>query len=124
MDSLNPSNSVGIDLGILNYIHTSDGKTVDWLNLEGEYERLRRAHRHSRGADGFDNYEIQTSRSGEGQTRHPPESTGLPAQNNDVFAATTISVSRRTNVSRRHERPKRSEQEPVRVGWSPCITPL
>ena len=42
VDELDASNSVGIDLGILNYIHTSDGKTVDWLNLEDDYECLRR----------------------------------------------------------------------------------
>jgi putative transposase len=45
VDSLNTSNSVGIDLGILNYIHTSDGKTVDWFDLEDEYERLCRDQR-------------------------------------------------------------------------------
>jgi putative transposase len=45
VDSLNASNSVGIDLGIQNYIHTSDGKTVDWLDLEDDYERLRRVQR-------------------------------------------------------------------------------
>lgn len=32
-------------LTIRNYIHTSDGKTVDWLGLEDEYERLRREQR-------------------------------------------------------------------------------
>ena len=42
VDELDASNSVGIDLGILNYIHTSDGKTVDWLNREDDYECLRR----------------------------------------------------------------------------------
>ena len=45
VDSLDASNSVGIDLGILNYIHTSDGKTVDWLTLEDDHERLRREQR-------------------------------------------------------------------------------
>jgi len=45
VNSLDASNSVGIDLGILNYIHTSDGKTADWLNLEDEYERLQREQR-------------------------------------------------------------------------------
>jgi len=56
VDSLDTSNSVGIDLGILNYIHTSDGKTVDWLDLEDEYERLRRDQRKlSRKKDGSTN---------------------------------------------------------------------
>jgi len=60
VDSLNASNSVGIDLGILNYIHTSDGKTVDWLDLEDEYERLRREQpKLSRKEKGSNNYEKQ-----------------------------------------------------------------
>jgi putative transposase len=60
VDSLNTSNSVGIDLGILNYIHTSDGKTVNWLDLEDEYERLRREQRKlSRKEKGSNNYEKQ-----------------------------------------------------------------
>ncbi len=60
VDSLDTSNSVGIDLGILNYIHTSDGKTVDWLDLEDEYERLQREQRKlSRKEKGSNNYEKQ-----------------------------------------------------------------
>ncbi|WP_433633263.1 RNA-guided endonuclease InsQ/TnpB family protein [Halomicrococcus sp. NG-SE-24] len=60
VDSLNTTNSVGIDLGILNYIHTSDGTTVDWLGLEDEYERLRREQRKlSRKQKGSNNYEGQ-----------------------------------------------------------------
>ncbi|ELY77039.1 RNA-guided endonuclease InsQ/TnpB family protein [Natrinema pallidum] len=60
VDSLNTNNSVGIDLGIRNYIHTSDGKTVDWLNLEDEYEQLRREQRNlSRKENGSNNYEKQ-----------------------------------------------------------------
>ena len=60
VDSLDASNSVGIDLGILNYIHTSDGIAVDWLELEVEYERLRREQRKlSRKDEGSNNYEKQ-----------------------------------------------------------------
>ncbi|XGI83831.1 RNA-guided endonuclease InsQ/TnpB family protein [Halorutilales archaeon Cl-col2-1] len=60
VDSLDASNSVGIDLGILNYIHTSDGKTVEWLNLEDDYKRLRREQRKlSRKEKGSNNYEKQ-----------------------------------------------------------------
>ena len=60
LDTLNAGNSVGIDLGILNYIHTSDGKTVDWLDLKDEYERLRREQRNlSRKERGNRNYEKQ-----------------------------------------------------------------
>ena len=60
VDSLNTSNSVGIDLGILNYIHTSDGKTVDWLDLEDDYDRLRREQRKlSRKEKDSNNYKKQ-----------------------------------------------------------------
>jgi len=60
VDSLDTSNSVGIDLGILNYIHTSDGKTVDWLDLEDDYECLRRGQRKlSRKKKGSNNDEKQ-----------------------------------------------------------------
>jgi len=60
VDSLDTSNSVGIDLGILNYIHTSDGKTVDWLDLEDDYERLRHEQwKLSRKENGSNNYEKQ-----------------------------------------------------------------
>ena len=60
VDSLDASNSVGIDLGLLNYIHTSDGKTVDWLDLEADYDRLRREQRKlSRKQKGSSKYEKQ-----------------------------------------------------------------
>ena len=60
VESLNTTNSVGIDLGILNYIHTTDGKTVDWLDLEDDYERSRREQRKlSRKQKGSNNYEKQ-----------------------------------------------------------------
>ena len=60
VDSLDTSNSVGIDLGIQNYIHTSDGKTVDWLDVEDDYECLRREQRKlSRKEKGSNNYEKQ-----------------------------------------------------------------
>ncbi len=60
VDSLDMSNSVGVDLGILNSIHTSDGKTVDWLDLEDEYERLQsEQHKSSRKEKGSNNHEKQ-----------------------------------------------------------------
>ncbi|SDD79088.1 RNA-guided endonuclease TnpB family protein [Natrinema hispanicum] len=60
VDLLDASNSVGVDLGILNYIHTSDGTTVDWLDLKDEYNRLRREQRKlSRKQEGSNNYEKQ-----------------------------------------------------------------
>ncbi len=60
VDALDTSNSVGVDLGILNYIHTSDGTTVDWLALDDEYDRLHREQwKLSRKEDGSNNWENQ-----------------------------------------------------------------
>ena len=62
LDKLDVRNSVGIDLGILNYIYTSAGKAVEWLDLNDEYERLRlrREQRDlSRKEYGSNNYEKQ-----------------------------------------------------------------
>ncbi len=60
VDSLETSNSLGIDLGILNYIHTSDGLSVNRLDLDEEYERLRREQRNlSRKEEGSNNWEKQ-----------------------------------------------------------------
>ena len=60
VNSLDTSNSVGVDLGIQSYIHTSDAKTVDWLTLENESDRLRREQRKlSRKEKGSNNYEKQ-----------------------------------------------------------------
>jgi putative transposase len=63
LDTLDTSNSVGVDLGILNYIHTSDGLTVGWLDLSEEYERLAREQRSlSRKDEGSNNWEAQRKR--------------------------------------------------------------
>ncbi|SFC72279.1 putative transposase [Halobiforma haloterrestris] len=70
VDSLDASNSVGIDPGILNHLRTSDGKTVDWLDLEDEYERLRREKRAlSRKEKGSNNYEKQQVATGKRHIR-------------------------------------------------------
>jgi putative transposase len=45
VDDLDVEDCVGLDLGIQNYIYTSDGDSVDWLDLSDEYERLRREQR-------------------------------------------------------------------------------
>ena len=44
-DSLNPTDCVGVDIGILSYIHTSDDTAVDILDLSDEYDRYGREQR-------------------------------------------------------------------------------
>lgn len=62
-NELDASTSVGIDLGILNYIHTSDGLSVTKLDLEHEYEQLRKAQQTlSRREEGSNNWEKQRRR--------------------------------------------------------------
>jgi len=60
VDELETEDCVGIDLGITNYIYTSDGDSVDWLDLTDEYDRLRREQRSlSRKEYGSNNWEKQ-----------------------------------------------------------------
>lgn len=60
VNDLDVEDCVGIDLGITNYIYTSDGDSVDWLDLSGEYDRLRREQRSlSRKEHGSNNWEKQ-----------------------------------------------------------------
>ncbi|MFD1589355.1 RNA-guided endonuclease InsQ/TnpB family protein [Halorientalis brevis] len=60
IDELEADDCVGVDLGILNYIHTSDGLSVRKLDVEAEYEHLRKAQRIlSRRVHGSENWEKQ-----------------------------------------------------------------
>ena len=59
-ETLDNADCVGIDLGILSYIHTSDNLSVDMLNLEDEYERYAREQRKlDRKEHGSNNWEKQ-----------------------------------------------------------------
>jgi len=60
VDDLDTEDCLGIDLGINNYIYTSDGDSVDWLDFTDEYERLRREQRSlTRKEHGSNNWEKQ-----------------------------------------------------------------
>jgi len=59
-ESLDPTDCVGVDLGILSYIHTSDDTVVDMLNLSDEYDRYGREQRKlARKEHGSNNWEKQ-----------------------------------------------------------------
>lgn len=45
VDEINPENTVGIDLGILRFIHDSDGNTVAPLDKSRDWELTRKRHR-------------------------------------------------------------------------------
>ncbi|MFC7166978.1 RNA-guided endonuclease InsQ/TnpB family protein [Halospeciosus flavus] len=63
VETLDSGNSVGVDLGILNYIYTSDGFAVTSLDLDSEHERLQKAGRTlSRREQGSNNWEKQRKR--------------------------------------------------------------
>jgi putative transposase len=57
---IDPANCIGIDLGILSYIHTSDDLSVDCLDLSDEYEQYAREQRSlDRKEHGSNNWEKQ-----------------------------------------------------------------
>jgi len=89
VDDVDVEDCVGLDLGIQNYIYTSDGDSVDWLDLSDEYERLRREQRNlSRKEHGSNNWEKQRR----GLPRLSAESSG---------GLKTSSTSSRRGSSRR-----------------------
>ena len=62
-ESLDDADCVGVDLGILSCIHTSDNLSVDMLNLDDEYERYAREQRKlDRKEHGSNNWEKQRRR--------------------------------------------------------------
>jgi len=62
-DALEPADCVGVDLGILSYIHTSDDTAVDMLSLSDEYDRYARDQRKiARKEHGSNNWETQRQR--------------------------------------------------------------
>jgi putative transposase len=59
-NALDSANCVGVDLGILSYIHTSDDTAVDMLDLSDEYDRYAREQRKlDRKEHGSNNWEKQ-----------------------------------------------------------------
>ncbi|WP_128904808.1 RNA-guided endonuclease InsQ/TnpB family protein [Halorubrum amylolyticum] len=59
-DTLDPTDCVGVDLGILSYIHTSDDTAVDMLDLSDEYDCYGREQRKlDRKEHGSNNWEKQ-----------------------------------------------------------------
>jgi len=60
---IDASDCVGIDLGINTFIHDSDGREIDRLDLSDDRERLEREQRSlSRKTEGSNNYEKQRKR--------------------------------------------------------------
>mgnify|MGYP006293846195 CR=1 FL=1 len=66
VENIDSENCVGIDLGIRSFVHDSDGKAVDRLDLSDDQERLEREQRSlSRKQHGSKNWERQRCRVGE-----------------------------------------------------------
>ncbi|MFC7209075.1 RNA-guided endonuclease InsQ/TnpB family protein [Natronoarchaeum sp. GCM10025321] len=59
-EDIDPEDTVGLDLGVLNFIHDSDGRSVKRLDLSRDRERLEREQRSlSRKQEGSNNREKQ-----------------------------------------------------------------
>ena len=60
LEDIDAEDTVGIDLGVLNFTHDSDGRSVDSLDLSADRERLEREQRSlSRKERGSNNWERQ-----------------------------------------------------------------
>jgi putative transposase len=70
VDTLDPDDCVGLDLGVLKFVHDSDGRSVERLNLSDDRERLEREQRAlSRKEHGSNNWEKQRQRVAEVHAR-------------------------------------------------------
>ena len=70
VDTIDTEDCVGIDLGVLNFTHDSDGRSVSRLDLSGDRERLHREQRSlSRKDHGSNNWEKQRQRVAEVHAR-------------------------------------------------------
>jgi putative transposase len=70
VEDIDAEDCVGLDLGILNFIHDSDGRSVSRLDLSGDRERLEREQRDlSRKQHGSNNWEKQRQRVAEVHAR-------------------------------------------------------
>jgi putative transposase len=59
-EDINPDDAMGIDLGVLNFVHDSDGRSIGRLDLSDDRERLEREQRSlSRKQHGSNNWEDQ-----------------------------------------------------------------
>jgi len=45
VESIEIADTVGLDLGVLNFVHDSDGRSIGWLDLSGDRECLKREQR-------------------------------------------------------------------------------
>jgi putative transposase len=69
-EAIDTEDTVGIDLGILNFIHDSDGRSVNRLDVSADRERLEREQRSlSRKQKGSNNWESQRRRVAEVHAR-------------------------------------------------------
>jgi putative transposase len=63
VEDINPEDTVGLDLGVLNFVHDSDGRSVGRLDLTADRERLEREQRSlSRKQEGSNNWKKQRRR--------------------------------------------------------------
>jgi putative transposase len=70
VEEINPDDTVGLDLGVLNFVHDSDGRSVGRLDLSDDRERLEREQRSlSRKEYESNNWETQRRRVAEVHTR-------------------------------------------------------
>ncbi|WP_181693522.1 RNA-guided endonuclease TnpB family protein, partial [Natronomonas sp. LN261] len=69
-EDIDSEDTVGLDLGVLNFVHDSDGRSVQRLDLSDDRERLEREQRSlSRKQHGSNNWEQQRQRVAEVHAR-------------------------------------------------------
>ena len=124
-DTIEPEDTVGIDLGVLTFIHDSDGRTVGRPDLSSDRERLDREQRAlSRKQHGSNNWEKQRRRVAEVHQRMTNKKRDFKHKLAQFYTTEYDAVSvEDLDVNDMLETPQNARNK-AEVGWRDFITIL
>ncbi|RQH00743.1 RNA-guided endonuclease InsQ/TnpB family protein [Natrarchaeobius oligotrophus] len=122
---IDAEDTVGLDLGVLNFIHDSDGRLVKRLALSGDRERLEREQRSlSRKQEGSNNWEKQRRRVAEIHARMSNKKRDFKHKLAHFYTTEYDAVFvENLNVKRMLESPQNARNK-HEVGWHDFLTIL
>ncbi|WP_121744671.1 RNA-guided endonuclease InsQ/TnpB family protein [Natronorubrum halophilum] len=125
IEDINPDDTVGLDLGVFNFVHDSDGRSVGRLDLSADRERLEREQRSlSRKEYESNNWEEQRRRVAEVHAQMSNKKRDFKHKLAHFYTTEYDAVFvEDLNVKGMLESPQNARNK-AEVGWRDCITIL
>lgn len=125
VEDIKPEDTVGLDLGVVNFVHDSDGRSIGRLDLSGDRERLERGQRSlSRKKYESKNWEKQRRRIAEVHARMSNRKRDYKHKLADFYTTEYDAVFvENLNVKGMLESPENARNK-AEVGWRDFITIL